>query len=154
MGCGKLPHVHHRAWSESQPQSRSEKPHEGAAISAIRRPGPLQDFMLPWWRKGSGRAWPASPWHRRLPLSFAAFHVMKCLLSVPSTGGVIENCFTQHLQYCQSQEESSSESSRFEIQVEDSQEACRKCRNRIEVGILKTERESRRDTGRSRGCQS
>jgi hypothetical protein len=109
--------------------------------------------MLPWWRKGSGRAWPVSPWHRRLPLSFAAFHVMKCLLSVPSTGGVIENCFTQHLQYCQSQEESSSESSRFEIQVEDSQEACRKCRNRIEAGIPKTERETLFEAGAVAGVE-
>jgi transposase len=42
---------------------------KGAAISAIERPGPLQDFMLPWWRKGCGPAWPVSPWHGRLPLS-------------------------------------------------------------------------------------
>ena len=42
---------------------------KGAAISAIERPGPLQIFMLPWWKKGCGPAWPVSPWHGRFPPS-------------------------------------------------------------------------------------
>jgi len=42
---------------------------KGAAISAIEPPGPLQDFLLPWWQKGYGPAWPVSPWHGRLPPS-------------------------------------------------------------------------------------